>query len=57
MSNLINFEKNFAIIGGLLVLAALGPAPWSIRPGQEKEAENWRGRPVRQETRPGRPPH
>jgi putative oxidoreductase len=49
MGNLINFEKNFAIIGGLLVLAALGPAPWSIRPGQEREAQRrqndtWRGR-------------
>lgn len=44
MSNLINFEKNFAIVGGLLVLAALGPAPWSIRPGLQQQPENWRGR-------------
>lgn len=31
MSNLINFEKNFAIIGGLLALGALGPGPLAIR--------------------------
>jgi len=31
MSNLINFEKNFAIIGGLLALAALGPGPVALR--------------------------
>ncbi len=30
MSNLINFEKNFAIIGGLLVLAAFGPGPYAL---------------------------
>jgi putative oxidoreductase len=30
MSNLINFEKNFAIIGGLLVLGAVGPGPWAL---------------------------
>ena len=29
--NLINFEKNFAIIGGLLALGALGPGPLAIR--------------------------
>lgn len=31
MSNLINFEKNFAIIGGLLAFGALGPGPLAIR--------------------------
>jgi putative oxidoreductase len=31
MSNLINFEKNFAIIGGLLAVGALGPGPLAIR--------------------------
>ena len=33
MSNLINFEKNFAITGGLLALGALGPGPLAIRFG------------------------
>ncbi len=31
MSNLINFEKNLAIFGGLLVLAAYGPGPFAVR--------------------------
>lgn len=31
MSDLINFEKNFAIIGGLLAFGALGPGPLAIR--------------------------
>jgi putative oxidoreductase len=31
MSNLINFEKNFAIIGGLLALGSLGPGPLAMR--------------------------
>jgi putative oxidoreductase len=31
MSDLINFEKNLAIIGGLLALGALGPGPFAIR--------------------------
>lgn len=31
ISNLINFEKNFAIIGGLLALGSLGPGPLAIR--------------------------
>jgi putative oxidoreductase len=32
----INFQKNFAIAGGFLVLAALGPGAWSL--------DNWRAR-------------
>jgi putative oxidoreductase len=32
----INFQKNLAIAGGFLVLAALGPGAWSL--------DNWRAR-------------
>lgn len=31
MNNLMNFEKNLAIFGGLLVLAAHGPGPYAVR--------------------------
>jgi putative oxidoreductase len=55
MSNLINFEKNFAIIGGLLVLAALGPGPYALRFGHAEEpparhtqeSRDWHGRATR----------
>ena len=52
MSNMINFEKNFAIIGGLLVLAALGPGPYAWRPGAygthdaHRAPNDWRGKGV-----------
>ena len=55
MTNLINFEKNFAIIGGLLVLAALGPGPYGVRLGHReeppvrhtRESRDWHGRATR----------
>jgi uncharacterized membrane protein YphA (DoxX/SURF4 family) len=40
MSNLINFEKNFAIIGGLLALGALGPGPLAIRRNSRDRARH-----------------
>jgi uncharacterized membrane protein YphA (DoxX/SURF4 family) len=46
VNNLINFEKNLAIIGGLLVLAGLGPAPYSLRLGPHEEINDRRARPA-----------
>lgn len=40
MSNLINFEKNFAIIGGLLVLGAYGPGPLAVRITSREKGRN-----------------
>jgi putative oxidoreductase len=45
MNNLINFEKNLAIIGGLLVLAGLGPAPYSLRLGHHEGIDDHRAHP------------
>jgi putative oxidoreductase len=41
MINLINFEKNFAIIGGLLVLGSLGPGPLAMRLAPRQETPYW----------------
>ena len=47
LSNLINFEKNFAILGGLLVVAALGPGPYALRLGHREHMHDWQGHPTR----------
>ena len=36
ISNLVNFEKNFAIIGGLLVIAGLGSGPYALHWGEHE---------------------
>jgi len=33
----VHFLKNMAIIGGLLVLASVGPGPWAVSPHRAKD--------------------
>ena len=37
-NQLLHFEKDLAIAGGLLVLFACGPGVWSLDPGRSREA-------------------
>lgn len=45
-AELINFMKNVAIAGGLLILAANGPGRWAVMPGGENASDKAADKPT-----------